>query len=309
MIRKNSFLKTLATAVMMAAVSLPVMGQKKITPVDNDPTKPRQPVLHYYDKHGNPLEEPVLFLADLDTVKSARPGPVYPLLQSVSVGFNFFDAVMMAAGQKHASLDLWASLSLHNWFEPVVELGVGFADNRPEEGNFRYKGKPSFYGKIGMNYNFLYKSSPDYQVHFGLRGGYSSFSYDITDITVNSPYWDQTQSASILGQKAHALYGEVLGGIKVKIWKGVSMGWDFRYRFKFNSSKGSNSDPWFIPGYGTTSAISASFSLIYTIPFRHKKKDAVLPEEGGAPVHDAPLPERKDLPGAVLPADSVKNEL
>ena len=66
---------------------------QKITPVDNDPTKPRQPILHYYDKHGEPLDEPVLFLADLDTVKQASPGPVYPLWESVSVGVNFFDGV------------------------------------------------------------------------------------------------------------------------------------------------------------------------------------------------------------------------
>lgn len=289
---KRLSIHRIITVIMaiLISVSLPVMGQKKITPVDNDPTKPKQPVLHYYDKHGNPLEEPVLFLADLDTVKNVKPGPVYPLLHSVSVGMNFFDAIMLAAGQKHASFDVWAGLSLYNWIQPVVELGVGFADSRPEEGNFRYKGKPSFYGKIGFNYNIFYKSDSDYQAHVGLRGGYSSFSYDITDITINSSYWNQSNNFSILNQKAHALYGEVLGGIKVKIWKGISMGWDFRYRFKFNGSKGSNSAPWFIPGYGATSRISASFSLIYTIPFKHKKEvpaDNVIPDDVPADKHVA----------------------
>lgn len=279
--RKKSIFYPLFVLVAIV-MAMPAFAQKKITPVDNDPTRPRQPVLHYYDKHGNPLEEPVLFLADLDTVKKAGPKPVYPLLHSVSVGVNFFDGVMMLAGQKHASFDVWAELSLHNWIQPVIELGIGYADNKPEEGNFHYKGKPSFYGKLGVNYNFLYKSNPDYQVHLGLRGGFSSFSYEITDITINSSYWDQSNNFSILNQKAHALYGEVLGGIKVKIWKGISMGWDFRYRFKFKSSKGSNSDPWFIPGYGTTSSVGASFSIIYTLPFKHKKKevdDKITPDD------------------------------
>ena len=270
--KKTMKLITILLAILFSASSL--MAQKKITPVDKDPTKPRQPVLHYYDKHGNPLDEPVLFLADLDTVTKVKSGPVYPLLQSASIGVNFFDGIMLLAGQKHASFDLWASLSLHNWFEPVVEFGVGYADNKPEDGNFHYKGKPSFYGKIGINYNFLYKSNPDYQVYLGLRGGYSSFSYDITDITINSSYWDQSNSFSILNQKAHALYGEVLGGIKVKIWNNFSMGWTIRYKMKFNSSEGSNSTPWFIPGYGTNSPLSASFSLIYTIPLSKGKKEA-----------------------------------
>lgn len=230
-------MKRMIKAIFLTVVAVglgifPAMGQKKITPVDKDPTKPRQPVLHYYDKHGEPLDEPVLFLADLDTVAKVKSGPVYPLLQSVSIGANFFDGIMQLAGQKHASYDLWASLSLHNWFEPVVELGIGIADNRPEEGNFRYKGKPSFYGKVGINYNFLYKSNPDYQVYLGLRGGFSSFRYDITDITINSSYWDQTNRFSLTNQKGHALYGEVLAGIKVKIWNRLSMGWNVRFKIR-----------------------------------------------------------------------------
>lgn len=273
-------LRCLTCLILLLGIAIGAKAQK-ITPVDNDPTKPQQPVLHYYDKHGKPLEEPVLFLADLDTVANVKPGPVYPLLQSASVGLNIFDGVMLLAGQKHASFDVWASLSLHNWFEPVVELGMGFADNRPEDGNFHYKGKPSFYGKIGINYNFLYKSTPDYQAFFGLRGGYSTFSYDITDITIDSPYWDESNRFSILGQRAHSLYGEALAGIKVKIWKDFCMGWSLRYRFKFNVSHGSNSVPWFIPGYGAGNRIGVSFSLIYTLPLSKKKiveEAGVLPE-------------------------------
>lgn len=276
---KRAFIIIASAVAAILTFAIPVSAQKKITPVDNDPKKPRQPVLHYYDKHGNPLEEPVLFLADLDTVKKAGPQPVYPLLQSVIVGANFFDAVMLIAGQKHASIDLWAELSLHNWVQPVIEAGIGFADSNPEDGNYHYKGKPSFYTKIGVNYNFLYKSDPAYQFHLGLRGGWSAFRYDITDITINSDYWHQTNSFSISKQKAHALYGEVLAGLKVKIWNNFSMGWDFRYRFKFKSSNGSNSTPWFIPGYGASSPISASFSVIYTIPLSRNKKTGPLPDE------------------------------
>lgn len=248
------------------------MGQKKITPVDNDPDKPQQPTLHYYDRHGNPLDEPVMFLTDLDTAVNVKPGPVYPLLYSANIGLNFFDGIMMLAGQKHASFDLSASLSLHNWFEPVIECGIGIADNHPEDGNYRYKGKPSFYGKIGINYNFLYKSNPDYQIYLGLRGGFSSYRYDITDITINSDYWGQSNKFSILDQKAHATYGQILGGIKVKIWKNISMGWSFRYGFMFKNTTAKNSNPWFVPGYGTTS-ISATFSLIYRIPIHTERKE------------------------------------
>lgn len=261
---------SLIIVILMSLVRSMSMAQS-ITPVDNDPSRPPQPTLHYYDKHGNPLPEPVMFLAELDTVSKASPKPVYPLLESLSFGVNFFDGVMMLAGQKHASIDLWGSLSLHNWVQPVVELGVGWADDRPEEGNFHYIGKPSFYAKIGADYNFLYKSDPAYQLHVGLRAGYSHFSYDIKDITISSSYWDQTNSFDLTGQKAHALFGEFLAGLRVKIWRNFSMGWDVRFRFKMNVSDGKSSTPWFVPGYGTGSLISGSFSLIWTMPLASKK--------------------------------------
>ena len=269
-------------SIFIAGLSL--FAQKKITPVDNDPNKPAQPTLHYYDKHGNPLDEPVLFMSELDTVTSIKPRPVYPLLYSANIGFNFFDGVMSLFGQKHSSYDIQGSLSLHNWIEPVVELGLGFADNHPEGSNFRYKNKPSFYGKIGFNYNFMYKSNPDYQVYLGLRFGYTSYNYEITDITINSNYWGQSNHFSILNQKAHTLYGQALAGIKVKIWKWFSLGWNIRYGFKMKQSNGSNSNPWFVPGYGT-GALSASFSLIYTLPIHTERRESELEKIGEGSIH------------------------
>ena len=278
----------LLVAILAAAGT---SAQKKITPVDDDPNKPQQPTLHYYDKHGEPLEEPVLFLAELDTVTNVRPKPVYPLLYSANIGVNFFDGIMAIFGQTHGSYDLQASLSLFNWIEPVVELGVGYANNHPENSNFHYKGKPSFYGKIGFNYNFLYKSNPDYQVYLGLRFGYTNYRYDITDVTINSGYWDQSNHFSIMDQKAHAFYGQAVAGIKVKIWKQISMGWSFRYGFKMKETIGTNSTPWFIPGYGTR-AINATFSLIYTIPIHTQKIETALKVIGkGEPHISGGIPE------------------
>lgn len=272
---------------LIVCIILPIammMGQKKITPVDNDPNKPPQPTLHYYDKHGEPLDEPVLFMSELDTVTSAKPRPVYPFLYSASIGFNFFDGILSLFGQKHSSYDLQASVSLHNWIEPAIELGIGFADNKPETSNFHYKSKPSFYGKIGANYNFMYKSNPDYQVYLGLRFGYTSYNYDITDITINSGYWDQSNNFSILNQHASTFYGQALAGVKVKIWKWFSLGWNLRYGFKMKQTIPSNSQPWFIPGYGT-GALSATFSLIYTLPIHTQKREDIIETIGKGDTH------------------------
>jgi len=268
-------LHILLTAISLC-MALSVSGQRNVTPVESDDKKPKQPTLHYYDKHGKPLDEPVLFLADLDTVKKPTAAPVYPKIYSTSIGLNIWDMAMALAGQSYKGLDIWADLSLHNWIFPTAELGIGWANHRPKEGDYNYKGKPSFYAKVGVNYNFLYKSNPDYQFFLGVRLGVSHFGYEITDISIRSDYWQQDNRFSITDQSATALYGEALAGVKVKIWKNFSMGWTFRYHGMFKCTDGSMSTPAYIPGFGSkTGKISASFSLIYTIPLARGFK---LPE-------------------------------
>lgn len=80
-----------------------------------------------------------------------------------------------------------------------------------------------------------------------------------------------------MNQRANAFYGQALMGIKVKLWKNIAMGWSFRYGFKMKATNGSNSNVWFIPGYGT-GALGATFSLIYSIPINTKKIERNFPE-------------------------------
>lgn len=244
-----------------------------VTPVDVDDAKPVT-VLHYYDKHGEPLKEPVMFLATLDTVRKVRSGPGYPLYNGINAGVNIGDLIFMAFGQRYGSFDLWANVSLHNWFFPTVECGIGYASDTPAKSNFTYKTSPSFYAKLGLNYNFLYKSNPDYQVFLGLRGGFSSFSYDITDITVSSEYWNETQHLSLTGLRATSLYGEALAGLQVKIAGNFSLGWTARWHFIFHTSEDRGNKPWFIPGYGGSSPFAMTVSAIWTIPNRGKSTSA-----------------------------------
>lgn len=259
---------------------------RKATPVDIDDNK-REPVLHFYDKHGEPLEEPVLFLATLDTVAKPKAKPVYPVYNGISVGVNFGDAIMMVFGQKYGSYDVWADISLWNWLFPVVEAGVGFADTTPDNKNFSYKVDPSFYCKLGFNYNFLYKSNPAYQVFLGFRAGFSSFKWSAYNIGINSSYWQDDVRFDMTGMRSTAWWGEALAGLKVKIVGNFSLGWNVRWHFPFSVSKSkpgnlpsglsdlAPSKPWFIPGYGGNGSFTFAFSAIWTIPApaRHDKSE------------------------------------
>ena len=284
---------TVVSSATDSVAATPARQPRKITPVDVDDDKPRV-VLHYYDKHGEPLKEPVMFLATLDTVKKAASKPLYPLYNGVTVGANFGDLLFMAFGQKYASVDLHADVSLHNWFFPTLEAGVGFANATPGRTNFTYKVKPSFYAKIGMNYNFVYKSNPDYQVFAGLRLGFSSFDWDVKNVTINSDYWGEETTFNMPSQRSTALWGELLAGIKVKIVGNFSLGWSVRWHQKFHVSKGKAGEPWFIPGYGADN-FGFSLSAMWTIPAKKKLEPEIDPDSEAAP--DTAAPAAKEDPG------------
>lgn len=262
-LRRLLLIRLLLIIVLLAVGAVCACAQD-ITPVDVDSKKPEQPRLHYYDKHGNKLDEPVYFLAETDTIKKAGPSSPWPLFNGVTVGFNFFDAAMLIAGQSYASFDLNASVSLRNWFFPTLECGLGFSDNHEEGTSMVYKTHPSPYVKVGIDYNFLYKSTPDYMAGLGLRCGWSRPRYDITDATLDAPYWGQDARFNITDQSVNAWFGEALAAVRVKIWQGLSLGWSIRYRFKIKIPDASNSTPWYIPGYGGGSPLTATFSISYT---------------------------------------------
>ena len=282
------------TGAMPDSLSRPAPRRPKVTPVDIDDNKPTV-VMHYFDKHGEPLKEPVMFLAALDTVTKPRSKPVYPLYNGVSVGLNFGDAVMMAVGDRFGSFDIHADVSLHNWFFPVVEAGIGFANATPEKNNFTYRVSPSFYAKVGLDYNFLYKSDPSYRIFLGLRAGFSSFRYRVEDISISDDYWGETQPDMKVGPlSSTAWWGEALAGIRVRIVGGFSLGWTLRYKYPFSVASRQESRPWFIPGYGAN-PFGFTVSAVWTFGGMKKPPEEMDTAVQKAP--DPPVPDDRPIPG------------
>ncbi len=206
----------------------------------------------------------------IDSLAAGRrvPPMKYPLFHSLAVGVNLWDPVMRAFGQHYGLADAWLELSIHNRYNPVVELGLGKADDTRAGQNYSYRSPMSFYFRVGADYNFLYNSDPAYQFHAGVRYGFSPFSYTVGDVTLDSPYWDESTTFSIPAQHATAGWFEFCLGLRVRLWGPISAGWNVKYQTILHESRATYGKPWYIPGYGSRSgAITGSFSIIYTIPF------------------------------------------
>lgn len=308
--RRTSILIIMAVAAIV--VMMPVTAQRRrMTPVDNPSTVTqsvnetkndtahinaarRARSVHYHDDEGN-----VVYLDTVtgeewrdSTAVMALPKMKYPLIFEGAVGINIWDPVMRAFGQHYGLADAWVELSLHNRYKPIFEFGLGQAKYTPSDGNYTYKSPTSVYFRLGANYNFLYNSSPDYQFFGGLRYGFSPFSYSVTNITVDSPYWDETVGFDIPSRNATAGWFEVVFGLKVKLWGPISAGWTIKYSSLLHCSTSANGNPWYIPGFGTRgTSLGGSFSISYTLPLNKAKTPEVIEEK---------LPET----GETLPADS-----
>ena len=243
----------------------------KSSPVDVDDQRQR-PVMHYFDKHGDPLDEPVMFLSSLDTVVKKEKKFYYPIYSGVNIGANFGDLIFKIFGQDYSSYDVWANVSIRNQFFPTLECGIGFANSTPDHGNFTYRCKPSFYAKIGADYNFFMRSDPGYQFHLGFRVGFAHSRYDLKNVTINSDYWGESQGFTISDIGTTCVYGEILAGLQVKIVKNFSLGWTARMHFRLHETETGYGKAWYVPGYGGNGAFGFSMSAIWSIPSKQAKE-------------------------------------
>lgn len=210
-----------------------------------------------------------------DSIPTKQPRTVYPRLHAVTMGVNLWDGLARIAGQDYGVGGVWAELSLYNWLKPYVELGLGTADYKPKDESYHYKSALAPYFKLGLNYNFLYRSETDYSAYAGLRYGFSSFSYEVVDVAARNSYWGETTALSVPSQDASVGYLEVLFGLRVRIWRDISLGWEIRMHRVLHQGAHQHGDPWYVPGYGTDgSTFSGAFSISYTLPLSRSPKPA-----------------------------------
>lgn len=292
----NLLLLPIVAVIMMTAGFTRVSAQRRVTPVNTPATATqsinenklpsdsidRSKLVQYRDDKGNVvLVDTITGMEIVDSAAMPKVPPmIYPLIYDASVGVNLWDPLMRAFGQSYGLIGFSAHFNMHNRYIAVFETGLGEADNTPADNNYTYHSGVAPYFKIGMDYNFLYNSNPDYQIYAGIRYGFTPFRWTLRDVTVDNSYWDEPSRLDFPELNSTAGYMELLFGIKVKIYKAISMGWTFRYHNLLHYGPKTNGKPWYVPGYGSTnSAIGASVSVYYTLPL-HSRAKADVPELG-----------------------------
>lgn len=214
-----------------------------------------------------------------------------PLVYAASVSVNIWDPLMRLFGQDYGLIEFAAEFNMHNRYIPVFEFGLGEANATPDDNNYTYKTKMSPYFRLGMNYNFLYNSNPAYMAMAGVRYGFSPFSFSVTDVTVDSPYWQETEPMTVPTQNVTAGYFELLFNLRVKIAGPVYLGWAFKFHKILHESKTANGRPWYIPGFGSReNVVTGAFWVTYQFDLAKKGHKSSLPP-GSEPLPPGYYPE------------------
>ncbi len=193
-----------------------------------------------------------------------------PFYQGTTIGVDVFGLGAKVFGNDAISTEVGVEVNLLNRFFPVVEVGYGSIDTTHDETDIHYKAAAPYF-RVGMNYNFFYKKThlPGF-LYGGFRIGYTSFDYDVNAPAMSSPYWPLPEIPfSYKGVKTNVSWAELLGGIKVNVYKDFYMGLAMRYRIRLSQKVAENSEPWYIPGFGTNGSgkLGVTYSLIYKLPF------------------------------------------
>lgn len=135
------------------------------------------------------------------------------------------------------------------------------------------------YFRIGGDVNFLLKDPEKNLLFLGLRYGHAVFSEDMT-VTIEDPVWGTFTDQHFVNTDVTAHWFELTGGLKVKIWKMIWMGYTGRFKFGMKTGKTQQMLPHDIPGYGTTDEQSTwgfNYHIFFRIPIRKAAPEVTVP--------------------------------
>ena len=153
-----------------------------------------------------------------------------PLLAGVSVSVNLAGAFLntfTSSGTYEGAL----RLNFRNKYFPIVELGIGAANQTSETTQLHYTTRAPF-GRIGLDYNLKRDKRSTNRVFVGARYGFSAFNYDLSGTPVQDTHWKTEAPFQFNNISDNAHWGELVFGLETSIWKCIHLGWSLRYQVR-----------------------------------------------------------------------------
>ena len=188
-----------------------------------------------------------------------------PIYQGVNVKLDIAMPIIEAARSagRIQDYEMAINVRLKNRFYPTLELGYAFAECGAD--GSQHKGHGGF-ARLGMDLAIVKKGATDNNLLIGLRCGGAYQNYDLTNVHIQSDYW-QTNPIDFYNQTRFDCWGEVVVGCQVYLWKGLNMGWYGRVKLLFTRNVAEGEVlPYYVPGLGFRNDFNWGFN--YYIGYR-----------------------------------------
>ena len=191
----------------------------------------------------------ILFLSLLALSLQAREYGDSAIYQGINLKIDLGSPVLEIARSKAQvmSYELAMNVRLKNRFYPTLELGYGQGNCTAAGGNFRGIGG---FGRVGLDLSALKKSSKDNLLLVGVRLGTAVQAVDLTDVKVWDTYWQKYTVRNFDRMTRADVWGEVVAGVQVQVYKSFHMGWYVRLKILFTRKDNGTANAWYIPGFG-----------------------------------------------------------
>jgi len=192
----------------------------------------------------------------------------------VRIGTDVLALIKSSVDDTYTGWEVNADVDLYRYFITVdvgsLSRNLQSIDDQDDQYYSTYSNDGKYF-RIGVDVNFLPKDPNQNALFFGARYARSVFSENYL-IHSYDPVWgpiDETYTNTDVS----ARWYELTGGIRVKVWKVIWLGYTARYKFRLKTSDTPTMLPHDIPGYGRTDKQSTwgfNYQLLIKIPIRKK---------------------------------------
>jgi hypothetical protein len=193
------------------------------------------------------------------------------------IGVDLFKLSRSLYDKNYKGLELAGDFRVSKKYYFAAEIGNENKTTDESQLNFTTKGT---YLKVGFDYNAHQNwLNLENMIYVGLRFGISSFNQEINTYKVynSDPFFNESSSV-LVNQKYDGLsakWGEVVAGIKTKVFYNLFVGFSVRGSNLFSNKKPDGFDNLYIPGFNRTYngnfGVGFNYTVSYFLPVYKKK--------------------------------------
>jgi hypothetical protein len=186
----------------------------------------------------------------------------------IRVGTDLISLVRSRTDDSFSGYEFNAEVDFYRYYL-VAEMGRWEREFKTDAEDYANSGN---YFRAGIDVSFLKKDPDKNTFFFGARYGHGTFSEDFTVTTID-PVWGEMEN-TYSNDKVKANWGELVTGLRVKMFGIFWMGYTARYKFALSTNEPRGFVSHDVPGYGKTEKPSTwgfNYQVLFKIPVRKQK--------------------------------------